>query len=193
MFLSRRYLIMLNDKIRKHILEYYYAKWMAQPTLSISCAHLAEELGIKRELLAANVRYLYEEGLLQGSEDFRYPERSTSRITALGIKAVEHPEGLSNTIPFLQLFMGDVTGSTITQAHEIRVEGGLYTVFRQMDHLDVSSEIRAAVAEIEQETQKKHPDCVRIKELLQKVKADDRIFSLLSPVVSDFIKSWLIG
>lgn len=193
MLSSRRYLIMLNDKIRKHILEYYYAKWMAQPTLSTSCAHLAEELGIKRELLAANVIYLHEEGLLQGSENIQYPERSIYRITALGIKAVEHPEGFFTTIPFLQLFMGDVTGSTITQAREIRVENGLYTIFRQMEHLDVSSEVRAAVAEIEQETQKQHPDCGRIKDLLQKVKADDRIFSILSPVVSDFIKTWLIG
>jgi|GEM_PF-6394152 hypothetical protein len=44
MSVARQHLIMLNEKIRKAILEYYYKYWEKEPQTWVSCEHLAEEL-----------------------------------------------------------------------------------------------------------------------------------------------------
>lgn len=188
MYFLIQYTGMLNEKIRKVILEYYYQYWQKKPRSWTSCEHLIDELGISNEQLAANLSYLVDKGLLEAVKHITSPERWLYRISALGIDAVENPERFQN-IPFINLFLGDV--GSVLQAQEIRIENGFYNVFKLADELNVSNEILEAIKEIEKEARKKKPNWGRIKELMNKVKAEEKLFNLLTTVLADVLKNWL--
>jgi len=189
MMLSLRYGAMLNEKIRKAILEYYYEYWQKKPDAWASCEQLAEELGISNEQLGANLRYLHDKGLLKALKTLEPYERWLYKITDLGIDAVENPHKFNQSIPFINLFLGDV--GTVMQAQEIRIENGFYNAFKLAEELNISVEILRAVEEIEQETRKRDPNWQRIKDLVQKVKAEEKVFNVLISVLIEVFKKWI--
>jgi len=64
-------------------------------------------------------------------------------------------------------------------------------VFKLADELNVSNEILEAIKEIEKDARKKKPNWGRIKELMNKVKAEEKLFNLLTTVLADVLKNWL--
>jgi len=73
MYFLIQYTGMLNEKIRKVILEYYYQYWQKKPRSWTSYEHLIDELGISNEQLAANLSYLVDKGLLEAVKHITSP------------------------------------------------------------------------------------------------------------------------
>jgi hypothetical protein len=191
----------LFDRIRKRILEYYYDQNLQTPGILSPCDFLIAEFGISEELFGANVLFLVEELLIDGSYINGLPARGLYRITNFGIKAVENPNQYLGNIQFLQLFLGDVTNSTVIQGQTVNIENSFNEAYKYIEENCLPTELIADLIRLEDELKKsiekvtkgEVPDTNIIWGTIQKIKAFDRVFVIVAPVISQYLAKIFLG
>jgi hypothetical protein len=184
---------MQNDQIRKTVLEYYYQFYHEKPTSWVSCDSIANKLVISPVLLRANVMYLISAHLLEGNTSNKFAERAYLKITNYGIDAIEYPKKYSTQIPFLQVFYGDISNSVIIQGRDIHIEKSFTEIFNKMDEYEVDQKIKDAVHELKQEVEMEDPNISKIRQILQRIKVDERIFAIIAPILTKIIEKIILA
>jgi hypothetical protein len=188
-----------NNKIRKAILQIFNDDYNSPGYIGLADSFsLMNKLaldtkGKDKALIGSNLRYLFEKGMIEGTQ---VPDGSGFgyfKITSLGIDALENPQEYSRKFPFLQIIAGDVIGSTVIQADEVNLQQNFTTLYQKMEEWGVDSRIRNSVADIEEETKQHNPNLSKIRQLLENVKKDPRTYAILTPILTEALKKILFS
>lgn len=183
---------MLNIEVRQKILQYYYDRLLENSGAYYKCDHFIEEWNVSKNLIELNVAYLYEKRFLKGNPPMRKIE-GRYKLSAFGLDTIENPEQYVRNYTFLQVFLGDVSGSTIIQTGQISFEENYHNAVRQIETMNVSADIMKTVEDIKDEAGRKEPDLNKFRTLLKKLKTDDKVHSLIAPIIADLISKILLG
>jgi len=191
-----------NQKVRSVILRKLYEHNNTNPNFPCYLEEFTK-LGISKEQISVNVRYLEETGLVkQVLWDATIPIAAI--ISAKGMDAVENPETFGDQFPFIsnniQIITGDVKNSLIAQTsgdQTINISESFNQIYNQIDkderiNLSAKEELKKDVKELEEhlkDTEKINLGWLKSK--LSKISKTGWNSPILQNIILELIKAYL--
>ena len=98
-----------NNEIRKTILQSLYDDYYSNGYVGLTnSSSLPDKVGVDKTLVGANLRYLFEKRMIEGTPVPNGSGFGYFKITSFGIDAIENPEKYSGMFPFLQIIARDI-------------------------------------------------------------------------------------
>lgn len=192
-----------NQKVRSVILRKLYEHNNTNPNFPYYYLEEFTKLGISKEQISVNIRYLEEKGLVKKVLwDATIP--TAAIISAKGMDAVENPETFGDQFPFIskniQIITGDVKNSVIAQTSGdqiIDISESFNQVYKQIDKEEridpsVKNELKKDVKELEEHLKNVEKiDLGWLKRKLLKISKTGWNSPILQNLILEVIKAYL--